>query len=445
MTRSLTRLLKHYIILTVFTFAIISGGGLFNSLLAGTEETYKGLKVFSEVIEEVEKNYVDSVDGGVLIQKAIQGMVRSLDPHSSFLTPEMYSSLQDDTKGEFSGIGIVIAIKDDVLTVVSSIEGTPAHRAGVTSDDKIVKVDGTSTLDLTISEAVKMIKGPKGTPVKITVIREGEPEPLEFRLLREDIPLESVRAADLKPGYGYIWITNFNEHTTHDLETELVRMESGKVPLRGLILDLRANPGGLLEQSTKVADLFLEEGVIVSIKGRLKEHTQSWNAHPNTVKRDYPVVVLINGGSASASEIVAGALQDHKRALILGTTSFGKGSVQTVKPLKDGYALKYTIARYYTPQGRSIQAQGIEPDITLKFRRIEEDEDGKTHFSVKEKDLKNHLEAEGAEKEEIEEADLPGTEYGELNKKELMKDNQVVRALELLISQDIFGTYRKSS
>jgi len=430
-------------------FAWIIGPGFYTNGFASSDETYQGLKVFSDVIDLIEKNYVDPVDSKELIQKAIQGMVHSLDPHSTYLPKDAFSSLQDDTKGEFSGIGIVITMRKGVLAVVSPIEGTPAHEAGVKAGDIIFKVDGESTKEMTIGEAVKRIKGPKGTPVVITVLRKGSPKPLDFKITRNVIPVESVRYISLKPDYGYIRIYNFTEKTVHDLKAALKKLESGDNPLKGLVIDLRDNPGGLLPQATGVADLFLDEGVILSIKGRLEKHTNVYKAHKQEDKRGYPIVVLINGGSASASEIVAGALQDHKRALILGTTSFGKGSVQTVRPLRDGSGLKFTIARYYTPSGRSIQATGIQPDVALKRRVMTNQEENPDDYGylMKESDLKNHLEAEPSEQTEdrpkIEggsekASELDNTEYGVLKREQLLLDNQINHALEILISYDIF-------
>lgn len=452
----MTIMRKRYIKLWVVTaIAVIFwtvGAGFYRDLSAGNEETYKGLKLFSDVIELVEKNYVDPVETKDLIQKAIQGMVNSLDPHSSLLPPEAFEELKVDTKGEFGGIGIVITLQKRILTVISPIEGTPAFRAGVKAGDKIIKVDGVPTKDMALWEAVKKMRGPKGTAVEITVAREGSPEPINFTLIRDIIPIESVKSLTIKPGYGYIRVTNFQDHTTEDLLQALDRLESGDVRLKGLVLDLRDNPGGLLDEAISVSDVFLEEGEIVSIKGRQKRNTKSYKAHKNKVKRNFPIVLLINGGSASASEIVAGALQDQKRALILGTTSFGKGSVQTVETLRDGYGLKFTIARYYTPTGRSIQAQGIVPDIVVKFQRIDPDEKTDSDESLlKEKDLKNHLEAEpekGAPKENKQRKEnqkekklkkqKTNFRHGSLNPEVLQEDNQVVRALEILLSYDIF-------
>lgn len=376
-----------------------------------SEETYKGLKLFSDVIEELEKSYVEEVDTAELIEKAINGMVDSLDPHSSFMPPEAYDNLQVETKGEFGGIGIVITKRDGRLTVISPIEGTPAYEAGVHAHDIIVKIDDKPTKDMMLWEAVKMMRGEEGTNIKITVYRKGASDTIDFTLERAIIPLDSVRYLTLKPGYGYLWITNFRENTKSEVKDALAALEEENSPLQGLIIDLRDNPGGLLEQSVRVSDIFLEEGKIVSIKGR-ETGGEDYSAHPDKTKRDYPIVVLINGGSASAAEIVAGALQDNGRALVLGTPSFGKGSVQTVKPLRDGYALKYTIARYYTPSGRSIQAEGIHPDLVVKRRMLDEDSsEGFNAKMIKEEDLQNHLvpERQGPEGKE-EEKEEKGTE-----------------------------------
>jgi carboxyl-terminal processing protease len=428
------------------------GTGNDRQLSADNEETYKGLKLFTEVIELIQKNYVDEVDSKELIEKAIQGMVRGLDPHSSLLPPEAFEDLSIDTKGEFTGIGIHITMRDDFVTVISPIEGTPAYNAGIQAMDRIIKVDEKQVGDL--REAVNLMRGPKGTSVKVTILREGEPDPIEFDLVRDVIPIESVRASQLKPGYGYIRITNFNSNTLEDLEDKLKSFESAPEPLKGLVLDLRDNGGGLLDQAIKVSDLFLEDGVILTIKGRSPRNTKEFKAHSNDAKRSYPIVALINGGSASASEIVVGALQDHKRALVLGTTSFGKGSVQTVETLREGYGLKLTIALYYTPSGRSIQAKGIEPDIVIKRRFIDEEELKNPEANrLKESDLRNHLEGDIEEKK----TDSPKKDsnnkkprqqkelelrHGPLTPEKLKADYQVQRALEILISHDVFKNLR---
>jgi carboxyl-terminal processing protease len=428
------------------------GAGYSGDLSASSEETYKGLKTFSDVLDIIEKNYVDEVDTKELIQKAIQGMVHSLDPHSSFMPPEALEDLKIDTKGKFGGIGIVISMPKGILTVISPIENTPAHKAGIKTGDIIIKIDGESTKDMMLWEAVKKMRGPKGEKVAITVFRKGTPEPIEFNLVRDIIPVESVKSIILRPGYGYVRITNFQNNTTKDVAKVLKDFESDNHRIKGLILDLRDNPGGLLNQAVMISDLFLKDGIIVTIKGRLSKHTKNYRAHDDDTDRDYPMVVLVSGGSASASEIVAGALQDHGRALILGTTTFGKGSVQTVESLRDGYGLKYTIARYYTPSGRSIQALGIKPDIVVKQRFLEkeEEEDKPEDIYFKEKDLKNHLDAEPdkskQKKEEPENNDSAKekqheirSRHGALNLETLNTDNQVMRALDILVGYDILN------
>ena len=454
MTAKKTRHLKLWVAMLLVSATLILGHGFYRDLSANTEETYKGLKLFSDVIELVQKNYVDEVDTQKAIEAAIQGMMRSLDPHSALLPPDALKELQIDTQGEFTGIGIHVTMRNNLVTVISPIEGTPAYRAGIKAGDKIVKVDGEPTEDL--RDAVKRMRGPKGTTVVITIIRKGEPEPLEFSLVRDVIPIYSVKAELLQPGYGYVWITNFRENTTSDLIEALEAMEQVEAPLKGLVLDLRDNPGGILNQAINVSDLFLDSGEILSIKGREGQHTKVFRAHADDVRRDYPIVVLINGGSASASEIVAGALQDHKRALILGTTSFGKGSVQTVESLRDGYGLKFTIARYYTPSGRSIQAKGVEPDVEVQQRTLSDSEITGDRM-IKEKDLKNHLNAEPdgsfdeplvrPDEQEKKEADIPEdppllkkfkSKHSPLDRENLLNDNQVLRALDILISYDIF-------
>ena len=419
------------------------GAGFFGNIAAKSDETYEGLKIFADVIELIQKEYVDDVASKELIQNAIQGMVQSLDPHSSLLPPEAFEDLQIDTKGKFTGIGIHITMKNGFVTVISPIEDTPAYKAGIKAQDRIIKVDGKPVKDL--RQAVNMMRGPKGTKVLVSIMREGVKKPIDFELIRDVIPVVSVKALNLKSGYGYIRLSQFSGSTTQELEEALSEVESGDVPLKGLILDLRNNGGGLLNAAIKVSDLFMDEGKILSIKGRDKKNTKEYMATPNPVNRNYPMVVLINGGTASASEIVAGALQDQHRALILGTTSFGKGSVQTVETLRDGSGLKLTIARYYTPSGRSIQAKGIEPDIVLNHKRIDTKELQEEGL-LKEKDLLNHLEAEPEKKEDLKddtEKSKPKAEetdfrVGPLGLEQLQTDNQVMRALEILNSYDIF-------
>jgi len=446
-------------------FLIVSSVLMFSQhSFADKEETYEGLKLFTDIISLVEDNYVDPVDSKKLIHSAIQGMIRSLDPHSSFMPPEAFEELQIDTHGEFGGIGIVITMKKGILTVVSPIEGTPAYRKGIQAGDRIVKVDGESTQDMEMWEAVKKMRGKKGTSVVITIARDGEEKPFDVKIVRDIIPIESVRSASLGDGYGYVWVTNFRENTVDEIVDILDKLKINSKHFKGLILDLRDNPGGLLDQAVKLADLFIDEGNIVSIKGRSAENTKEFDAHSDNTEPEYPIVVLINSGSASASEIVAGALQDHKRALILGITSFGKGSVQTVEPLRDGYGLKYTIARYYTPNGRSIQAQGIVPDITVSSSYIKlKQDDANFPPVIKEKDLKNHLEAEPnssktdrktepkekhIKPESNEKKDTKKRQvmrHGKIRTEDLMSDYQIARALDILKGYEILNRFHENT
>ena len=373
-----------------------------SSLKAKTGEenpdVYQYLRMFSDVLNIVQDNYVEKVDLKKLMYGAVSGMLRELDPHSSFLKPEEYKELQVETKGKFGGLGIEITMRDGVLTVVSPLEGTPADKAGIQAGDQIIKIDDQPTQDMSLTEAVQKMRGPKGTKVKLTVIRKGERKPLEFELTRDTISIQSVKWRTLEPGYGYVRISSFQSGTASDLRKALDQLESDNHPLQGLVLDLRNDPGGLLDQAVEVADEFINEGLIVYTGGRLENQKMRFEAHKNSKPRNYPIVVLVNSGSASASEIVAGALQDHKRAIILGEPTFGKGSVQTVIPLSDGSALRLTTSLYYTPSGRSIQAKGIEPDILVKRETPPKtEEEGADELRrIREKDLPRHMENQKA-------------------------------------------------
>lgn len=412
---------------------------------ADMQETYKSLEVFSNVLSMIEQNYVEEINAQEVIDGAIRGMLTSLDPHSSYLRPDDFKELQVETKGSFSGIGIEITMRDGILTVVSPIEDTPAFNKGIQAGDMIIKIEGESTKDMSLMDAVKKLRGVKGTEVTISIHREGLSELQEITIVRDVIPLHSVRSTMLEPGFGYIRITNFQNKTTADLKNDLDDL-SAKGTLKGLILDLRNNPGGLLDQSIKVSDLFLEEGIIVSTKGRLADQDIEKRAHAHGKIYKQPLIVLVNQGSASASEIVAGALQDHKRALILGTQTFGKGSVQTIIPMADGAGLRLTTARYYTPNGTSIQAKGIIPDIIVpvKISTDEPTNDKKKKPSfVREKDLKHHLtngdEVENSGKTDEGEEDGENDSAAKKTQDLLKKDNQLNAALLILKSLSVFS------
>lgn len=352
-----------------------------------SNEEYEMLKVFTDVIGLVQSSYTDDVEVKELVYSAVKGMLKDLDPHSSFMTPDEYHEMQIDTKGAFGGVGIEIGMRDGVLTVISPIEGTPAYEAGIEAKDKIVKINDKHTQGMSLHDAVKLIRGKKGTIVTLWVFREGFETSKPFELKRSTIKIESVKWKALEDDFGYVRIAQFQEKTTVDLEKALGELGSKEGKMKGLVLDLRNNPGGLLDQAVSVSSKFLEGGIIVSTKGRSESDNKEYGADKFGTHPKYPIVVLVNAGSASASEIVAGALQDHKRAVILGTVTFGKGSVQTILPLDDGSAVKLTTSKYYTPSGRSIQAKGIEPDIVVSMT---------TREYLKEADLEGHLEGEEA-------------------------------------------------
>lgn len=399
-----------------------------NRVAAVDQDTYKGLKVFNEALDIIEKNYVEKVDPKSLMQGAINGMVKSLDPHSTFLTADMYKELQTETRGSFGGIGIEITILNDVLTVVSPIEGTPAFAAGIKTGDQIIKIDDKSTKGMSILEAVKKLRGPENTQVKMTILRKDIDQPKDYTITRAIIKIKSVRHNTYEGGIGYIRVSSFQEKTSEELKKALVEIEKKVKPLTGIVLDLRNDPGGLLDQAVKVSDAFLKSGTIVSIKGRVKNLESTFAARDDGNEPSCPMVILVNEGSASASEIVAGALQDNGRAIVLGTPTFGKGSVQTVIPFEDGSAMKLTTAKYYTPKGRSIQAEGILPDIHLEYAKIPSEKTNDTAF--REKDLKGHIPGEN-EKPEKSKAEKKAMD-------DLSKDNQLKTAVDLLKSWKIF-------
>jgi len=407
---------------------ILMGMARDRKVSAVTDDVYEDLRVFTDVLTHLQNDYVEETENRRLIYGAIKGMLDTLDPHSSFMPPEVYKEMQMETRGKFEGLGIVIEKKKGLLLVVSPIEDTPAFKAGVQSGDHIIKIDDQPTENMTLHEAAMKMRGPKGTKVTLTVVREGVTKPKEITIVRDIIPLKSVKYEVLEEGIGYVRISQFNEQTASDFEKALDKLNSlNKAPIKSLIIDLRNNPGGLLDQAVKVADKFIGSGVIVSIEGRNKEQKMKFTAHKEGTVENYTVVVLVNSGSASGSEILAGALQDHGRALILGTQTFGKGSVQTIFPLKDGSGLKLTTATYYTPKGRSIQAMGIAPNIVVPYSRVSEGEESKEQASrLLEKDLERHLKGEQGEK---------GLEKPEEKK---VLDSQLERAVQILKSWEIF-------
>jgi carboxyl-terminal processing protease len=361
-----------WLIVLGFVFGIFVGGLCVRNVSALSNKTYERLKTFTDVLEIIKKNYVEDVKTEDLITGAIEGMLNSLDPHSAYLDPDMYRELQVETKGIFGGLGIEIAIKDRILTVIAPIEDTPAYRAGVKAGDRIIKINEESTKGLSLMECVKRLRGPKGTQVTITILREGASQMQDITITRDIIKIQSVKFKTLEEGYGYLRISQFQENTGADATRALTALQrENPGGLKGLVLDLRNNPGGLLDQAVEVSDLFLDKGVIVSIKGRNEEEQTSFNAHQEGTMPPWPIVVLVNQGSASASEIVTGALQDYGRAVIMGSKTFGKGSVQTIIPLDDHSGIRLTTALYYTPNNRSIHEKGIEPDIPLQTEPAE--------------------------------------------------------------------------
>jgi carboxyl-terminal processing protease len=344
----------------------LSLGGGVASKSNDSAATYENLKLFTEVLDIVQKQYVDEVPAKDLVYSAIKGTLRGLDPHSSFLDPEMYKEMQVETSGSFGGLGIEITLKDDVLTVVAPIEGTPAYRAGIHPGDRIVKIEGLTTKDMQLTDAVKRMRGKPGTKVTISIVREGWAEPKDFPITREQIRVQSVKSQQLEPGIEYIRLRQFQEQSASDLESALEGYTKEN-KIQGLILDLRNNPGGLLTSSVEVVEKFVDSGrLVVYTEGRVRNQNMRFQANAKRVYSDFPMVVLVNQGSASASEIVAGALQDWGRAVVLGTQTFGKGSVQTIIPLSDGSGLRLTTAKYFTPKGRSIHGKGITPDIVVE-------------------------------------------------------------------------------
>ena len=393
----------------------------------------EALRSFSEVYERIQSDYVEAVDDEALVRNAIRGMLENLDPHSAYLDTEAYQQLQEGTQGRFGGLGIEVGMEDGFVEVIAPIDGTPADEAGMQPGDLIIRIDGQSVKGLDLQEAVGLMRGEPGTAITLGVLREGQDQPMEITLERAVIQVESVRARLLEPGFGYLRISQFQSRTGEDLLAAVDELVHDTDALDGLVLDLRNNPGGVLDAAIEVADAFLSSGQIVSTRGRIERARSRYTATPNDVLNGAPLVVLVNAGSASAAEIVAGALQDHRRAVIMGEQTFGKGSVQTILPLRNGNAVKLTTARYYTPDGRSIQAEGIAPDVEIANVTVRDRDNAPA--AMRESDLPRHLrnaESDAREAPEAVDGDIPASSLA-------ARDYALAEALNLLKGLRILG------
>ncbi len=453
---------KVFIVTICLFFGVFSSIALADDVEDDDDDLYSNLKVFSDVLALVQRDYVEEVGSKKLVDGAIRGMLAALDPHSGYLDPDYYKDLQVQTKGHFGGLGIEITMKNGLLLVVSPMEGTPAFEAGIKAGDVIVKIDDKYTKDFSLVEAVKRLRGPKGTTVKLTIAREGLKKLLGITVVRDEIKVKSIRNRYLGDGFGYIRISQFMDNTSQDLKRAIDKMssENGGKTLNGLIVDVRNNPGGLLTQAVAVSDMFLKDGIIVYTDGRVEGQKKKFFAHERGTEPDYPMVVLINGGSASASEIFAGAMQDHGRGLILGTRTFGKGSVQTVTPLENGGALTLTTALYYTKSGRSLQATGVAPDVEVEAPiddEIPEDTvEEETPSFLRESELEGAIKnPDGLDDDGVlrkinktpvvdKKVHKQDPENGDL-KEWLSSDPQLSRALELLKSYNVFNVPKKAA
>lgn len=385
------------------------------------------LRTFTEVFNRIKTDYVEEVEDKKLLKDAVQGMLSRLDPHSTYLDQESYKEMRIGTEGEFGGLGIEVTMEDGFVKVVTPIDGTPAQKAGLKPGDLIIRLDDAAVKGMNLSDAVKVMRGKPGSRITLTVIREGESKPLEFTLARAIIKIQSVKRRMLEPGYGYVRVTTFQANSGKSMVRAISKLErQNKGKLKGLVLDLRNNPGGVLPAAVSISDAFLTQGLIVYTEGRASDSKLRYSATPNDVIGGAPMVVLVNGGSASASEIVAGALQDHRRAIILGTKTFGKGSVQTILPMSRGTALKLTTARYYTPNGRSIQAKGIVPDIISEQAKITKTENGRR---LREADLSGHLKNSDKSRQKGKKNDKPNGNSD---------DFQLTEAINLLKGINVF-------
>jgi carboxyl-terminal processing protease len=440
---------KQYKTLLVLVFGIFVGisVSLTSSVLAekkNAESTglpLNELRNFSDIFARIKTDYVEDVDDKTLLENAIRGMLTGLDPHSTYLNPDEYKELKIGTTGKFGGLGIQVGMEDGFVKVISPIDDTPAFRAGLEAGDLIIRLDDKSVKGMTLNDAVKIMRGDPGTDIKLTVIREGADKPLPFTVTRDIISVQSVKSRILEPDYGYIRISNFQSKTARDLVSEVSKLKKdNKNELKGLVLDLRNNPGGVLSAAADVSDAFIDNGKLVYTKGRINNSEFEFNAKPGDIMNGLPLVVLINGGSASASEIVAGALQDHQRAIVMGSKSFGKGSVQTIQELRSGGAVKITTARYFTPNGRSIQGEGITPDIVLDRYEIKDTKDETSSLRIKESDLSHSISNPTKSQEAIKKAEEEGKkEEKEHPKLKASEDFQLYEALLLLKGLNILS------
>jgi carboxyl-terminal processing protease len=388
------------------------------------------LRTFADVFNQIRQSYVEEVDDKTLLENAIRGMLSGLDPHSSYLDEKSFDDLQMNTTGEFGGLGLEVGVENGFIKVISPLDGTPAQRAGIEAGDLIIKIDGKPIKGMGLNEAVDAMRGPRGSEIELTIVREGKPQPFDIKLKRDIIKVQSVRSRTLEAGFGYIRIAQFQADTGPEFRKAVMNLKHANKNLKGLVLDLRNNPGGVLQASVDVADALIKQGLIVYTEGRLPNSKSSFSATPDDIADGEPVVVLINGGSASAAEIVAGALQDHKRAVIMGTESFGKGSVQTVVPLSEHSAIKLTTARYFTPNGRSIQAHGIVPDVVVERAKVET---LPRADNITEADLEGHLRnGDGKESNSKVRRQEPKDSL-------ISSDNQLYEALNLLKGINILG------
>ena len=429
---------SEYALWALLVLAVLAAGSTMVSLArsqsasAANSEIYRQLDLFGEVLERVRSDYVEKPDDSKLIEAAINGMLTALDPHSAYLNPKHFRDMQVQTRGEFGGLGIEVTMENGVVKVVSPIEDTPAAKAGLMSGDLITALDKEQIQGLTLQEAVEKMRGPVNSPITLTIVRKGVEDPFDVKVTRDVIHINPVKYNAEGDDVGYIRVTTFNEQTTANLQKAIDDLKKQLGPkLKGYVIDLRNNPGGLLDQAISVSDAFLDQGAIVLTRGRNLEETQRSNARPGDMTDGKQLIVLINGGSASASEIVAGALQDHHRATILGTRSFGKGSVQTIIPLGSNGALRLTTARYYTPSGRSIQAKGIEPEVVVEEELPEDLKKKADDLATKgEANLRGHLKIEGADEDQEASEEESGSSSYVAPEKE--KDTQLNYALDLL-------------